>query len=351
MAKQCRECNSVISNQSPRYDCKIYCNTRCQKAFNRKKNTQLSRAQRGKANILQNEQFLHLIRECKRAGTVQILTGHSVDSFKDTIELVRKRPKGSVSLCHIAPVKGDASVGLFHGQNLFYGGTHQNRKFGKKYFSGGLSIDKDALQDKWRVNNKMSNNEVLLLVENFLGDVIIDYLKSTFVKKSRKHKIAQHILELEGKGDLEELMMLSYSVLIARRDILRRRHSFMINYEEESKFIAYMDSLTRFIRYGGINANKFRRLRKLMVVAYMALERVKESRTYNKYFYVQYEFLIERKYAYVKLANPAQWSEFKDFVYDAVFCALQGKTLNVSRFCKRMKCYLEFPSKSSSVPL
>jgi hypothetical protein len=60
---------------------------------------------------------------------------------------------------------------------------------------------------------------------------------------------------------------------------------------EESKFLAYMDS------YSGERAKMLYKLKKCMVVAYMALERVKESRTYNKHFYVKYEPLINKKYA------------------------------------------------------
>lgn len=134
----------------------------------------------------QNDEVLLLVRACRRAGTVQILTGHTLSSFLETMELVRNRPKGEVALCHIAPVKGKGSTGLFHCKNLFYGGKFQNRKFGKKYLGGGLSISHGKLKSKWAVDKDSPANDVLVLIEKFLGDIIPKYLEVAPVRKSKK---------------------------------------------------------------------------------------------------------------------------------------------------------------------
>jgi ABC-type hemin transport system substrate-binding protein len=75
------------------------------------------------------------------------------------------------------------------------------------------------------------------------------------------------------------MMALSYPHLLKRLDKLRKRPACTNHYAEESRFLAYMDGLTRFISYGGERAKMLRKLQNAMVVAYMALERVKESRT------------------------------------------------------------------------
>jgi hypothetical protein len=130
----------------------------------------------------QNEEVLRLVRECRRAGTVQILAGHTFESFIETMKLVRGRPKGDVRLCHIAPVKGKNVIGLLHCKNLFYGGAYQNNRFGKKYMAGGKLINHKDLKDKWKVDKEAPANEVLLEIEAFLGG-IPKYLEIASVRK------------------------------------------------------------------------------------------------------------------------------------------------------------------------
>ncbi|MNE34711.1 hypothetical protein D3C81_1416590 [compost metagenome] len=259
------------------------------------------------------------------------------------MELVRNRPKGKVVLCHIAPVKGDGCTGLFHCRNLFYGGKFQNSKFGKKYLGGGLSISNKKLKPKWAVEKNMPANEVLILVEKFLGGIVPQYLELAPVRKSKKYQLIEKIVELRPGSDSDILMEYSYNVLATKlSDICHVRiNSFFIS--TESKYISYMDGLSRFIEYGDKRSKILHKLRKALVIAYMALERVKDSGTYNKYFYVKYEPLISSKYAYAVMVDPSKWSAFKDFIYDAVFRVLQGGELDFGKFRKRMMSYLQFP--------
>lgn len=349
MKKLCPACKAVIQQGSRQWANKIYCSKKCRASEHRKKKSQTTRVQQRRANMRQNEEVLRLVRECKRAGTVQILAGHNLESFIETMKLVRERPKGDVRLCHIAPVKGEGFIGRFHYKNLFYGGTYQNNQFGKKYIAGGLLISHKDLKKKWLVNKATPANEVLLKIEAFLGDIIPKYLEVTPVRKSKKYQVIEKIIEIEGDGNPECMMALSYPHLLKRLDKLRKRPTCANHYPEESKFLAYMDGLTRFISYGGERAKMLRKLQKAMVVAYMALERVKESRTYNKYFYVKYEPLIKKKYAYAKLIDPASWSSFKDFVYETVFSVLQGASPDLTKFRKKMVSYLEFPQSLSEL--
>lgn len=343
MIKLCPACNSIIPKDSRQWRNKIYCSEKCRISMFRKNKSKVTRAQQRRANMRQNEEVLRLVRECRRAETVQILTGHTLESFIETMKLVRERPEGDVHLCHIAPVKGKGFTGLFHCRNLFYGGSYQNKRLGKKYIAGGLFISHKDLRVKWRVDRNAPANEVLLKIEEFLGGIIQKYLEVTPVRKSKKYQVIEKIIDLEGGGDPECMMNLSYTHLVNRLDKLCKKITPKSVYIEESKFLSYMDGLTRFISYRDPRLKFFRKLRKMLVIAYMALERVKENRTYNRLFYVSYEPLIVKKYAYAMLVDSAQWSAFKDFIYDTVFLVFQGASPDLKRFRKEMMAYLKFP--------
>lgn len=343
MNKLCPTCNALIPKESRQWINKVYCTEKCRISMFRKKKSATTRAQQRRANMRQNEEVLRLVRECRRAGTVQILTGHNLESFIETMKLVRERPPGYVHLCHIAPVKGKWFIGLFHCRNLFYGGSYQNNRLGKKYIAGGLYISHKDLKKKWRVDRNTPANDVLLKIEEFLGDIVQKYLELTPVRKSKKYQVIEKIIELEGGGDPERMMGLNHTHLVECLDKLCKKTTPTKKYVDESKFIVYMDGLNRFISYHDERLETFREFRKVLVIAYMALERVKKSKTYNKYFYVKYEPLIVKKYAYAMLIDPTKWSEFKDFIYNAVFLVLQGESPDLKTFRKEAMSYLKFP--------
>lgn len=347
MIKQCPICTTEIHKKSKQWVNQTYCSTKCRKIANLKKKSKIARIEKKRANLVQNDEILYLVKQCRRAGTVQILTGHDFQSFLETMSLVRNRPKGDVKLCHIAPVKGKNSTGLFHCQNLFYGGTHQNRRFGKKYLSGGLSINHNKLKKKWIVVDSMSNNDVLKKIEIFLGDVIQKYLEVSPVRKSKRVQLVQKIIEVEKSKSFEKMMELSHKQLADKWRELSNTITFQIDFSKESKYLAYMDSLTRFISYGGERASLLKKLRKVMVIGYMALERVKRSNTHNEYFYVYYEPLINIKYGQAMMKTSDDWSTFKDFIYDTAFKVLQGGNIDIKAFRRKLMSYLKFPEKAS----
>ena len=248
-------------------------------------------------------------------------------------------------MCHIHPVKGKGSIGLFHCRNLFYGGKYQNSQFGKKYLGGGLSISNKKLKSQWAVEKDTPANDVLILIEKFLGDVIPQYLELAPVRKSKKYQLVEKILTLEPGADAEHLMAYGYKNLQERLNMLCHSKSASIQTSTESKYITYMDELTRFIGYGGDRVKMLRQVRRVLVIAYMALERQPESHTFNKYFYVKYEPLIQLKYGQARLRAPKKWSQFKDSVYNTVFSVLQGASLDTKAFKKELLSYLVFPPK------
>ena len=350
MIKKCLLCNDVLERKSKQWSRQIYCSSKCRKVAHRDKQVLITRIEQKRSNLRQNDEVLYLIRQCRQASTVQIFKGHDLKSFTETMKLIKNRPLGEINLCHIAPVKGKNSTGLLHCMNLFYGGAHQNKKFGNKYISGGLSIGNEELIKDWEVNKAMSNNDVLVVLEKYLKDIIPQYIAINPVRKSRKASIVNKIIAIDDSKRFDELISLDYRSLgYMWAAISKTTPAVLPNIRHESKYLAYMESISRFISYGGDRTSMLKSLRKLMVIAYMALERVACSKTYNKYFYVKYEDLIQQKYGQVMLKNPNEWSGFKDFIYQTAFETLQGKDLKIRKFRKLVMSYLVFPEKAWTV--
>ncbi|WP_444437357.1 hypothetical protein [Pseudomonas sp. A6] len=292
--------------------------------------------------MLQNDEVLYLVRQCRRAGTIQILSGHDSKSFIETMALIRNKPKANMHLCHIAPVSGQNSVGLLHAKNLFWGGAYQNQKLGNKHLGKGLSISKSDLLERWRVSKTLPTNEILIKIEEYLDGIVKDYIKESPIRKSKKAQIAQKIIQLKPEKNLEDLIKLSYTKLLEEWEALSStklaRHSAPQN---ESKYIYYIDEITRFISYNMTNGADLRRLRKALIFGYIALEKIGHSKTYNKDFKSRYGKLAE-KFKHAKLRNDEDWSKFKDLIYDTSFRTLQGKRLNIKKIYKKIKEYITF---------
>ena len=340
--KQCGYCQEMI-NPKQRKD-KIYCTDKCRKVAHRKEKSKQSRIEKRRSNLIQNDEMIYIARQCKKAKTVQILEGHTLESFINLTELIGMKYGRKVNLCHIAPIKGKGSTGLLHERNLYHGGAYQNKKFRNKYYSGGLKIDNGKLLKKWAVTDDMSTNDVLVKIEEFLVDIIPEYIEISSVKKSRKASIARKIICHEEHKIFDNLMECSYKDLADCWAKINKKKPFILMGKEESKYIAYIDSVNRFIGYG--RKKTLTALRDILIMGYMALNRVLGSETDNKLFYCKYELLIIPEYGQVMLKNPGDWSVFKDLIYKTSFKTLQGKRLNVYKFREEVMSYLSFPKKA-----
>lgn len=349
MIKQCQyqSCVTEIHKTSKQWSRQRFCSDKCRKLEHRKKKSQESRIARRRANLRQNDEILHLVRECRRGGTVQILHGHDICSFVTTMSLVKNRPKGDLHLCHVAPVKGKNRIGLYHHRNFFYAGAHQNKKYGNKSAGGGLSIRKKDLLQKWAVPKDMSTNEILLKIEQYLGGVVDEYIESTSVRKSKKAQLAYKIAGIDHTQGFDELITWCHNDL--REEWVRLTNLPMhkvIYRTTESKYITYMNELSRFLSYGVDKPIAMKRLIKTMAIAYVALNKVSESKTYNKDFEHKYGVLVARFRA-VSLKKARQWSEFKDLMYDTAFKTLQGESLKSKKFYNLVMGYLDLTVKDA----
>lgn len=341
MTKPCKECKTPILNNSKQWKNKKYCSTNCRKIASRKKLSTEARIKKGKSLLVQLPHIIYLVKECRRAGTVQILSNHNLESFTKTMDFIKNKPKVDIDICHIAPAQGKNSIGLLHYKNLFYGGAYQNRSFGNNYLSGGLKIKRSHLFEKWAVYEEMDNNTILKKVEIFLGDFVASYIDIEDLRKSKKRRPIEEILKIDPEINMATLRWQKKEYLDNLLLELSQKRIFESSPGNESKYIIYVDELTRLISYDGERARTLRKLRTLMIAGYVALEKVKNSKTYNAMFYECYGSLIKPKYTHASLKKPKNWSEFKDFIYEAAFMALQGGYLDIRSFKKEFMLHLK----------
>jgi len=186
---RCPHCSKQFRTTST---VKIYCTTLCQKEATRKKRrvTRIDRAT--------NSAFLyHLAYECERAGTLQILTGHTVQSLVALYDMYKLKLKANrygetkdFEISHIHGVKGHDSIGLYHPQNLVVAPTKLNREHGTQHFGCGLSISRRALVSKYTVEKGAPRKQTVQRIIDFIGsDVLSEVVKVAKIQPTQRHKV------------------------------------------------------------------------------------------------------------------------------------------------------------------
>ncbi|PMX27038.1 MULTISPECIES: hypothetical protein [unclassified Pseudomonas] len=170
----------------------IYCTRQCKQlaASTKRRTTRLARAT--------NSAFLyHLAYECERAGTLQILTGHTVESLLALHDVYKLKLKANqygqtkdFEISHIAPVQGHAFMGLYHAENLVVAPTNLNRAHGTKHYGHGLSISRSALVSKHAVEKGAPRKQTVERIIRFLGpDVVADLVKVAKIQSTQRHAL------------------------------------------------------------------------------------------------------------------------------------------------------------------
>jgi hypothetical protein len=173
---------------------KIYCTPQCQKEATKKKR-RVSRTNRATHSAF----FFHLAYECERAGTLQILTGHTVESLVALYDVYKLKLKANrygetkdYEISHIHPVRSDSAetIGLFHPENLVVVPTKLNREHGTQHYAHGLSISRNTLVSKHSVEKGAPRKQTVQRVIAFLGaDVVADAVKIAKIQPTQRHKV------------------------------------------------------------------------------------------------------------------------------------------------------------------
>lgn len=148
--------------------------------------------------------FLYLLAaEVERAGTLQVLQGHTVASLTDLYALYKRHLRANeygdsraYAMSHIAPVKGQSAIGLFHADNLVIAPSSMNRFHGVKHFGHGLSITRAKLESRHMVYKGDSRSSTVARIIQFLGEgVITEFAKAVKLQPSTRHKTLSWLLD------------------------------------------------------------------------------------------------------------------------------------------------------------
>lgn len=200
----------------------IFCSDTCRKLkFKAKKaletKKKLSRRLEKKLGIISASAFgKFLVREIRRAGTVQILHGLTEASLAGLVSLKRRctsaagfkdgESLGAYELSHIYPVGNSKSkhIGLLSPKNLTIAPKEFNRKHSTKLPTCGYlgeAIPRSTLNPQWSIRDNSSSLEILALARKFIGADFDTWLKKHNITLTQKQGL---IRSLKKAGYHEE---------------------------------------------------------------------------------------------------------------------------------------------------
>ncbi|MFV7785597.1 hypothetical protein ACNPKB_16280 [Shewanella marisflavi] len=170
----CKSCGSLTKNKS-------FCNHDCQSTHTEKRHQQQAlkcfhRTGFGK----------WLIYNCKRANTVQILTGSNFHSFNGLFTLYKRMVRANgygkyrehlFELAHLAPVKGRDSIGLLSTANLLIASKEVNRSLSNDDYNHTSRIMVTGLQSRYKVYSDTSDTEILSLINGLTDGELFRFIK------------------------------------------------------------------------------------------------------------------------------------------------------------------------------
>jgi hypothetical protein len=147
--------------------------------------------------------FYYIAGECLRAGTLEILRGHTLESLCELHSLYVANMKwngygdsNTYELSHIAPVKGHDFIGQLFAENLVSAPKALNRAHGTRYYGLGKSIHRLTLNPKHSVDKRWDNPaEVVQKVIAFLGkDLVLEVVKACKIKPTKRAQLTEWII-------------------------------------------------------------------------------------------------------------------------------------------------------------
>lgn len=204
--KHCKKRFTTTSNTA------IYCNRTCKdKSANKKvKKDPMEKASK-------TAFFYYLAGECLRAGTLEILRGHTVESlsalhtlYKSNMRYNGYGDRNEYELSHIAPVKGHDIIGLLYAENLVSAPKGLNRAHGTKYYGHGKSIHRLTLDSKHNVDKRFDKaSEVVARVLKYLGkDVVLATIKECKIKPTQRSQLTEWICNHHDSSNADHLAAL-----------------------------------------------------------------------------------------------------------------------------------------------
>ncbi len=344
----CSVCNQEYT--AVRISPKKYCSDKCRKSAGR-----LSKAEKRIVKLPVSEEWLYVARECRRAGTVEILHAHTVETLEQLFQLRNykfrtydfnfEKKVSRYHLCHIQPVKGQSSVGLLHPHNLFIGPSLANQVHGTKCYSGvGLSISRFNLKPRWLVPNDMADSKILEKVQKYLGNTLIEYAKVNPIRMSQRLSLAKWINKNvpNCEHSLSKLERMGMTELRKIRATFEEKEVYQMDLSTKRSIVVALDEAVRLSNQlpEGQHQSDIAFLIPVLTVAGAWLSRQDEQEGLSS--------ILDRPYGVrwnpVALRNDMDESTFRDFISFTTFQTMQGCPLDRKMVLNTIRKYLHVPS-------
>lgn len=256
-----RACKHCVGQFQPVRTGHLFCSDTCRKLAFKAKNRAKTQAKRNKKldeklKKLANSAFgLYLIKELRRAKTVEILQGHDSASLDALVSLRRRctasagyedgESMGFYELSHIYPVSGKNRLGLLHTTNLAITPATFNRKHGTKLpVEGyiGSSIPREGLSKQWKIADSLNNLDILKLARKYIGEEFDIWLKKHLINQTQRDAIIKKLKEAGYEYDVLKGMRLRELKAIAEEEEIPY---FSITKEPEEEWLVAREEMKR----------------------------------------------------------------------------------------------------------
>lgn len=222
-------CPVCAGSFSPTRSGHLYCSETCRKRHHKQKKAKETRAKKArriaaKFKKLSTTPFgKYLVRELKRAGSVEVLGGHSKTSLGALVKLRTRcnavsgydegKPRGTYELSHIYAAQGKHGLGRLHPKNLVIAPRTFNRRLGAAGDDDWLDlyVDYPLLENKWKLNPDMTAEQVLTFARRYMKEPFDAWLSSFALSASQHQTLIKKLIEQGYKRadlvglDLDEL--------------------------------------------------------------------------------------------------------------------------------------------------
>ena len=225
-----------------------FCNASCRTSFNNK-----ARHVKRISNASTSPFFYELARQAIRARTLQIYQSFDQQQLGALYDvyascqrmngygLRKDHGEAPFELSHIAPVRGEASIGLFSADNLVIAPMALNRSHGAKHYSGGASIPHADLLPRFAVSKDAKVSEVVQCVIKLIGeDVVQAVVQSRNIKASERQALYSWLVEHLNPANPDHAEHLK-TIETASARILRTIKRELEGKEPERDFRAWLD--------------------------------------------------------------------------------------------------------------
>lgn len=231
--KRCKNpaCKKPFTTSNAKRD---YCTTDCQQALNAAKRKS-KRVNDGSRSAF----FYHIAKEVKRAGTLDTLHGHTVESlvalhavYKQAFRVNQYGDVDHFQMSHIAAVKGKSTLGLLHAENLVISPTALNKAHGVKHYGCGKYISRTSIDPRHSVDKDEPEGAVLDRVIAYLGkDVVAATVKLAGIKPTDRQK------NIAWLRDHLDVMNPDHTAHIDKLDSMKGRQAKELRAELEHKLV------------------------------------------------------------------------------------------------------------------